>query len=260
MCTFRRLLSGIALLALALALPAVGRAADGPVTVFAAASLRGALDEVVAGWRAAGGAPVRISYAGSSTLARQIERGAPADLFLSADVEWMDSLERGGHLVAGSRRDLLGNTLVLIAPRTAATGGDPLASAQAFAAALDDGRLAMARVATVPAGKYGRDALAHLGLWESAAPRVVEAEDVRQALMLVARGEAPLGVVYASDAQAEPRVRVVAGFPAGSHAPIVYPAAAVARRGAHPQARALLDWFATPGAAAVFARHGFVLR
>ncbi|MBS7458380.1 molybdate ABC transporter substrate-binding protein [Coralloluteibacterium stylophorae] len=254
----RRLLLG-SLLALCTVAPAWAQD-DAPITAFAAASLRGALDEVAAAWQAQGGAPVRISYAGSSTLARQIEAGAPADVFISADVDWMDRVEAQAGLQPGSRRDLLGNSLVVIAPRGRGTG-EVLESAGAMREALGaDGRLAMARTASVPAGKYGRQALESLGYWDAIQPRVVEADDVRAALMLVARGEAPLGVVYGSDAAAEPRVRVVATFPDASHAPIVYPAAALQRADAHAQARAFVDWLARPDSLAVFERHGFVAR
>ena len=201
------------LLALALAAPM----ARAEVTVFAAASLMGALDEVAAGWEDRTGGEVRLSYAGSSALARQIEAGAPADVFVSANVDWMDELGERGLTEPGSRRDLLSNRLVLVGP----AGAAPLALEPGLdlAALLDGGRLAMALVDAVPAGLYGREALRSLGLWGAVEPRVAQAENVRAALALVARGEAPLGVVYASDARAEPRVAVVATFPEGSHPP-----------------------------------------
>ncbi|MCO6381304.1 molybdate ABC transporter substrate-binding protein [Oceanicola sp. 502str15] len=218
-----------------LALPALAQ----EVTVFAAASLKGALDEVVAAWD---GGEVRISYAGSSALARQIGAGAPADLFISANPDWVDWLEAQG--VALERVDLLSNSMVLISraddPRT---GLDQLKGSE---------RVAMALVDAVPAGIYGKAALESLGLWEAVAPRVVQADNVRAALALVALGEAPLGIVYATDALAEPGVAVVAGFPAGSHPPILYPAAALSEAGAP-----LMEFLQTPDAAEIFARHGF---
>jgi len=239
--------------AAALCWPAAGAAAPAPLTVFAAASLKESLDEAAAAYRRATGVPVRVSYGASSALARQIEQGAPAQVFVSADREWMDHLQRRGRIDAASRRDLLGNRLVLVAPRAGA-GKLDLARPGALAAALGSGRLATGQTATVPAGRYARAALEALGHWDAVAPRLAESESVRAALMLVARGEAPLGVVYASDAQAEPRVRVVATFPAGSHPPIVYPAAAL--RGAPPPARDFVRWLSSPPARAIFARRG----
>ncbi|MFY0635857.1 MAG: molybdate ABC transporter substrate-binding protein [Vannielia sp.] len=218
-----------------LALPALAQ----EVTVFAAASLKGALDEVVAAWD---GGEVRISYAGSSALARQIGAGAPADLFISANPDWADWLEAQG--VALERVDLLSNSMVLVSRADdLRTGLDQLKGAE---------RVAMALVDAVPAGIYGKAALESLGLWEAVAPRVVQADNVRAALALVALGEAPLGIVYATDALAEPGVAVVAGFPAGSHPPILYPAAALSEAGAP-----LLEFLQTPDAAEIFARHGF---
>ena len=248
-----------ALLALALVLgPPLGSAAraEGRVVVFAAASLMGALGEVARGWEADTGADVTLSHAGSAALARQIERGAPADVFVSANAAWMNALEAEGLIRPGSRRDLLSNRLVLIAHGRA----EPVALAPGLdlAGVLgEDGRLAMALVDAVPAGIYGRATLASLGAWEAVAPRVVQADSVRAALALVARGEAPYGVVYATDAMAEPRVSVVGTFPEGSHPPIVYPAALTAEAG--PEAAAFLDHLASPEARAVFERHGFVL-
>ncbi|TWH03640.1 MULTISPECIES: molybdate ABC transporter substrate-binding protein [Pseudoxanthomonas] len=230
-------------------------AGDAPLTVFAAASLQESLDEAAAAYRQATGVPVRVSYAASSTLARQIEQGAPAQVFFSADDAWMDYLQQRGRIDPGSRQELLGNTLVLVAPRTAAAPAVDLARPGALAAALGKGRLAVAQTQTVPAGKYARQALQALGHWPAVQGRLAEAESVRVALMLVARGETPLGVVYASDARAEPRVQVVATFPAGSHPPIIYPVAAVAP--ATPAARGFVRWLAGPQARAIFARHGF---
>jgi molybdate transport system substrate-binding protein len=208
----RRLSVFVALAALALlgAGPAVAQTTD-PV-VFAAASLKNALDAIADDWRRETGKHATISYAASSTLAKQIENGAPADLFISADRDWMDYLAQRKLIDAKSRVDLLGNRLVLIAPKDNKTD---LVIRPGFdlAAALGDSRLAMADPAAVPAGLYGKAALETLGVWSSVAKRVAAAENVRAALLLVARGEAPLGIVYQTDAAAEPGVRVVATFP-----------------------------------------------
>jgi|SRR5690554_686918 len=251
---------------LSLAVAACGErgppAAEGgdPLLVFAAASLKESMDAAAAAHAETGGPRVQVSYAASSALARQIEQGAPADVFVSADLAWMDWLAERGLIDAGSRRDLLGNELVLVAPADGDVAPVDLdAGPDGLLARLGDGHVAMALVDAVPAGKYGREALESLGMWEVLAPRVAEGDSVRAALMLVARGEAPLGVVYGSDAAAEPRVRVVATFPADTHAPIVYPAARVAAS-RHAGAAGFVDWLASPEAGAIFRRHGFTLR
>jgi molybdate transport system substrate-binding protein len=223
------------------------------VTVFAAASLKTALDQVAADWTATTGQTVVLSYAATSALARQIEAGAPADIFFAASEDWMDDLEDKGLVQAGSRRDVLGNVLVLIAPAPAPSVD--LASVD-LAALLGDGPLAMAGEA-VPAGIYGRAALSSMGLWDGVATRVAQTDNVRGALALVALGEAQLGVVYASDAMAEPRVSVIATFPKDSHPPIVYPAALTAAA-TGPAPAAFLDYLSGPGALAVFVANGFV--
>ena len=226
----------------------------GPVvTVFAAASLKTALDQVGVAVIAPASLRWRVTYAASSTLARQIEAGAPADLFISADQEWMDHVQARGFIRPGTRVTLLGNTLVLIAPADSATRlrlepGAPLR------ATLGDGRLALADPAVVPAGKYARAALLHLGLWDQVADRVAPADHVRAALALVARGEAPLGIVYGSDARAEPRVRVVDRIAAQTHPPIHYPAALTSAAG--PDAAAVLRRLQEPAASEVFTAHG----
>lgn len=235
----------------ALLLAGSSRAAAEEVVVFAAASLMGALDDAIAPWEAETGHEARISHAGSAALARQIEQGAPAEVFVSANVAWMDALEAGGLLRPGSRRDLVSNRLVLVAHGAAA----PVEVGPEVVRRLGDGPLAMALVDAVPAGIYGREALASAGLWDALAPRIAQSENVRASLALVARGEAPMGVVYATDARAEPGVSVMASFPEKSHAAIVYPAALVA--GAGEAAASLLDHLASPEARAVFARHGF---
>lgn len=224
--------------------------AQSRLVVFAAASLKNALDEVAAGWNPA----PRISYAASSALARQIEQGAPADLFFSADLDWMDYLAGKNLIQAGSRENLLGNRIVLIAPRES-TVTLQLKPGVDLAAALGDRRLAMANVDAVPAGRYGKAALVKLGAWEGVRDKVAQAENVRAALLLVARKEAPLGIVYATDATAEPTVRIVGTFPEDSHPPIVYPVALT--RAAKPEAQAFLDHLKSAKARAVFEKHGF---
>lgn len=240
--------------ALALPLgPRLAGAGAGPVAVFAAASLQGALDEAVAAWQAQGHPGAVISYAGSSLLARQVAAGAPAGLVMLANVAWMDWLEARGAIDRASRRALLGNALVLVAP----AGGAPLElEPGALSARLGpEGRLATGMTEAVPVGIYGKAALQSLGLWDEAAARLAETDNTRAALALVARGEAPLGLVYASDAAAEPRVQVVAALPAASHPEIRYPAALTP--GAGDAAASLLDWLAGPEAAAIFAARGF---
>ncbi|GAB1595391.1 molybdate ABC transporter substrate-binding protein [Lysobacter claricitrinus] len=244
-----------ALLLLLAALPAF---AAEPITVFAAASLKETLDEAGALYGRTHGATVRVSYAASSALARQIEDGAPADVFISADLDWMDELQAKRLIDTTTRRDIAGNALVLIAPTDATTPRVTLKRGVDLRPLLGtDGRIALALTASVPAGKYGRAALESLGAWATVQPRVVEAENVRAALQLVARGEAVLGIVYASDALAEPRVRAVARFPAATHPRIVYPAARIAAS-AHPKSADFVAWLATPAAQAVFRRHGFL--
>lgn len=230
------------------------------LTVFAAASLKGALDEVAGAYASAGHAAPRISYAGTSALARQVEQGAPADVFLSADGEWMDYLQQRHLIDPATRHDLLANALVLVEPAERTTTLS-LDRSDDWTRALGDGRLAVARVDSVPAGKYARAALTTLGVWATLEPRLAQTDDVRQALMFVARGEAPLGIVYRTDAQSGAEVRIVATFPAESHAPIVYPAAAVEREGASGERGAFLDFLRGEAAATIFRKHGFdVLR
>lgn len=199
-----------------------------PVTVFAAASLKTALDKVATMHMQASGTRIVITYAASSALARQIEKGAPADVFISADIPWMDHLDKAGLLETGTRTDLLGNTLVIVAPADAAV---PLPlTPEAIDRTLGTGRLAVGLVASVPAGRYAKAALVHLGLWSTVEGRLAQAENVRAALAFVARGEAPLGIVYATDAVADRRVRVVARIPSSAHPPIVYPLAVMRER------------------------------
>ncbi len=247
-------------LGFALALPvAPGFArAQSNVVIFAAARLKNALDEIAAAWAKDSGKPApRISYAASSALARQMEQGAPADVFISADLDWMDYAASRNLIKADTRFDLLGNKIVLIAPRDsrtatlAITGGD-------LARALAGGKLSMGNVDAVPAGKYGKAALERLGAWNSVKDSIAQAENVRAALVLVARGEAPLGIVYSTDAAAEPGVRIVATFPADSHPPITYPVA-VTRESKHADAKAFLDFLRSARARAVFEKQGFTV-
>lgn len=224
-----------------------------PVTVFGAASLKNALDEVGAEYAKTGG-EARFSYGASSAIARQIEQGAPADVFVSADSDWMDYLAQRRLIVASTRRDLLTNRLALIAPADSKTNLK-IARGMPIAQALGSGRLALAGP-DVPAGKYGRASLTALGVWDSVSGKLASAENVRSALQFVARGESPLGVVYDTDALVEPRVRIVGLFPAGSHPRIVYPAAVVASS-KNPDAARFLAFLRSPRAAAIFKKYGF---
>lgn len=232
-----------------------GNAQSGAPVVLAAASMQESLEAAATQWAAQGHAKPVLSFAASSALARQVEAGAPADLFISADQEWMDALEAKGLLRPGTRAPLLGNSLVLIAPATSKTRLDLRAGAP-LAAALGDGRLALADPAGVPAGRYARQGLEKLGLWDSVSGRIAAGDNVRAALALVAQGEAPLGVVYATDAAAERKVRVVATFPADSHVPITYPVA-ILREARSTDAAGFRAFLLSPQGQAVFRRFGF---
>ncbi len=242
---------------LLLALPALGHAAEPrPITVFAAASLKESLDEAAAAWTKRSGQKVSISYAGSAALAKQIEQGAPADVFISADSEWMDYLQQGKLIDVGTRTNLVGNRLVVIAPTASALRTLSLKPA-AVRQALGYGRLAMAEIALVPAGRYGKQALTTLGLWDAVSGQLAQADNVRAAMAFVSRGEAPLGIVYATDAQAEPKVRVVAAIPGRTHDLIVYPVARVAKT--PPAAtKGFLTFLHGDKAKAIFKRAGFL--
>lgn len=230
------------------------RAAEGPVLVFAAASLTNVLQDIGRDFEAKRGTKILFSFAASMTLARQIAASSGPDIFAAADEESMDYLDTRALIARASRKDLLRNTLVLIAP---ADSNLQLAIGERFglAQALGGGRLALANPDAVPAGRYGRAALRKLGVWDSVANRLAPAEDVRAALAYVARGEAPLGIVYATDARVEPKVRLVGTFPANSHDPIVYPIALT--RDAKPSAARFLEYLSGPEARAVFVRAGF---
>lgn len=239
----------------ALSWPAVS--AERTVTVYAAASLTSALQEAGKDFETATGTKVKFSFAASSLLARQIEAGAEADVFFSADAEWMNYLADRSLVQTASRKDILSNRLALIAAKENLVQLE-IKAGFALAQALGDGRLAIADPDSVPAGRYARSALTSLGVWGSVADRLARAENVRVALTHVARGEAPLGIVYETDAKAEPLVRVVGIFPATSHVPIVYPAALTAH-GTSTEARAFLKYIQGDKAAAAFERHGFTV-
>jgi len=247
------LAAGMIAALLGIAAPAASAAG---VTVFAAASLSDALGDVAKAYQAKTGTLPALSFAASSTLARQIEASRGADLFISADTDWMDYLDSRGLIAHETRKNLLGNKLVLIAPASANVS---LAIAPHFdlLGALKGGRLAIADPDTVPAGRYARTALSTLGVWNSVVNRTVNAENVRVALSYVARGEAPLGIVYATDAYGEKSVRIVAAFPDNTHAAIVYPAALT--RDAGPGARKFLDFLSGPEASAIFQKDGFII-
>jgi molybdate transport system substrate-binding protein len=233
--------------------PAIAQ--DRPILVFAAASLKEALDDINAQFSQETGKSAAISYAASSTLANQIEAGAPADIFISADLDWMDYLAKRERIKVASRKTLLGNRLVLVVPKDSTAileikPGFPLANL------LGDGKLAMADTSAVPAGKYGRAALESLGVWSSVERKIAQAENVRAALALVARGEAPYGIVYQTDAAAEPNVRIAGIFPENTHPPIVYPIALTAGSN-NPDAAAFLAYLESHKARALFEKQGF---
>src|SRR5688572_1901958 len=251
----RRLAISVAAVVAMLALSQPGAAQQNrpELLVFAAASLTDALGELSPHWEKAAGMPVRLSFAASSVLARQIEAGGRADVFISADQEWMDYLQARGLLEQSTRRELAGNRLVLIAP---ADSGIELRIAPGFrlAAALGTGRLSTGDPDTVPVGRYARSALVSLGVWDEIRDRLVRADNVRGALMFVARGEAPLGIVYNTDAVMDSRVRIVDTFPENSHAPITCPGAVTIA--ANNEARAFLEFLGSPAARDTWRRFG----
>jgi molybdate transport system substrate-binding protein len=224
------------------------------ITVFAAASLKDAFDENAKAFQAQSGDRVVVSYAASSALAKQIEAGAPADLFISADLDWMDYLAQRRLIKTDTRRNLLRNRLVLIAPADSKVSVE-IAPGFPLAGLLGNGRLAMANPDAVPAGKYGKASLEALGVWKDVQSKVASTENVRAALMLVSRGEAPLGIVYRTDAAADPKVRVAGIFPENTHPPIIYPIAVTVV--GKPAAMAFVAWLNKPEARAIFQKHGF---
>jgi molybdate transport system substrate-binding protein len=225
------------------------------VTVFAAASLKEAMDDQAKQFEASTGNKVIVSYGASNTLARQIESAAPADVFISADLDWMDYLDRRHLLAPNTRANVLRNALVLVAP-SSSTASLKIAPNFGLAAALGAERLAMANPDSVPAGKYGKSALENLGVWTSVEGKIARAENVRAALALVSRGEAPLGIVYRTDALADKGVRIVDTFPQDSHPEIIYPGALLAISNS-TAARPLLDYLNSAPARPVWERYGF---
>jgi molybdate transport system substrate-binding protein len=232
-----------------------GFAQDKSLTVFAAASMKNALDDIDAAYTAKTGIKIVASYAASSALAKQIEQGAPADIFLSADTDWMDYATVNKNINEPTRVNLLGNSIVLIAPKDSRV--DNVAIGQGFdlAKLAGDGKIATADVKSVPVGKYAKASLEKLGAWTAAEPKFAMTENVRAALALVARGEAPLGIVYSTDAKVEPGVKIVGAFPADSHPPIIYPVAATAT--AKPEATEYIAFLRSAAAKAIFEKYGF---
>lgn len=229
--------------------------ADDKLVVFAAASMKTALDAAVAAYHKGGGPEVSLSYGGSLGLARQLVAGAPADVFISADEPSMDAAVKGKAIKPDTRVDFLRNHLVVVAPKTSKLEKLDLTPA-AFAAAIGSGRLATGEVKTVPAGRYAKEALDKLGLWATVGPKLAMTDNVRAALEYVARGETPLGIVYATDAASDPRVKVVARFPDGSHQPIVYPIALTAAS-KNPAAPRFVAFLRSAAAAPTFEKQGF---
>lgn len=225
------------------------------VTVFAAASLKNAFDEVTSAWKAETGKEVTISYAASSALAKQIESGAPVDIFISADMDWMDYLAAKKLIKEATRMSLLGNSIVLVTSKDNAQHLD-IKEGFDLAGLLGDGRLAMGAIDSVPAGKYGKAALETLGIWSSVKSKIAGAENVRAALLLVSRGEAPYGIVYKTDAVTDKEVVIAGTFPDDSHRPIVYPIAMLAVS-KNADAMSLLDYVKSNKAVPLFEKHGF---
>ncbi|MGH6815087.1 MAG: molybdate ABC transporter substrate-binding protein [Hyphomicrobiaceae bacterium] len=233
------------------------QAQDGDLIVFAAASLKNALDAINAQWQKETGKKATISYGASPALAKQIEQAAPAQMFISADLDWMDYVAGKNLIKPDTRSNLLGNRIVLIAPKDKAQTVD-IKPGFDLAKILGDGRLAMANVDSVPAGKYGKAALEKLGIWASVSGKIAQAENVRAALLLVSRGEAPAGIVYRTDAAADPNVKIVGRFPEDTHPPIVYPIALTANA-THPDAAAFLAYVKSAKAKPLFEAQGFTV-
>lgn len=242
-----------------LGIPSVSAPAEAAekVTVFAAASLKNALDDITAAWQKETGKDATISYAASSALAKQIESGAPADIFISADLDWMDYVEKKSLINADTRTNLLGNRIVLVASKD---NVEPVEIKKGFdlAKLLGDGRLAMGAVDTVPAGKYGKSALESLGVWSSVESKVAGAESARAALLLVSRGEAPYGIVYQTDAAADKEVKIIGTFPEDSHKPIIYPLA-ILSESKNADAVSLFDYIKSDKAVPFFEKQGFTV-
>ena len=251
----RRVLAAVAAAIAVKSLPQAAAAQEKSITVFAAASMKNALDEIDSLFTKQSGIKVVASYAASSALMKQIELGAPADVFLSADIDWMDYGAKRNLIRNDTRENLLGNRLVLIAPRDSKIGNVTIGPGFDLAALAGSGRIATGDVRAVPAGLYAKAALEKLGIWSSVESKMAMAENVRAALVLVARGEAPLGIVYETDAKVDPGVKIVGVFPEDSHPPIIYPVAMT--KDAKPDAAQYLAFLRTPEAKAVFERYGF---
>jgi molybdate transport system substrate-binding protein len=251
----RSLLSAVIVAGLCAALAAPVSAQDRTITVFAAASMKNALDDINAAFLKASGTRVVASYAASSALAKQIEQGAPADVFASADVDWMDYSTQKKTIKDDTRVNLLGNRLVLIAPKDAKITDVKIGPGFDLAKVIGDGRITTGEVSSVPVGKYAKGALLKLGIWPSVEKKFAMADNVRGALALVARGEAVLGIVYETDAKVEPNVKIAGAFPPDSHPPIVYPVAATVN--AKPEAAAYLNFLRSGTAKTVFEQYGF---
>ena len=254
----RDFLKSFLLLLIPVLLSVPGKASADEITVFAAASLTNALSEAGPAFEQKEKHPVRFSFASSSALAKQIENGAPANIFISADQEWMDYLEQRKLIAEGSRVDLLGNRLVLIAPANSTLSLE-LKPGVNLSEILSGGLLATGDPDHVPVGKYARAALGKLAVWEGLDGRIARADSVRAALALVERAECPLGIVYATDAAGSRKVKVVGTFPADSHPPIVYPAALVKGKDT-PAARSLLEFLKSPAARPIFEKQGFAVK
>jgi molybdate transport system substrate-binding protein len=235
--------------------PSPASAQEKTLTVFAAASMKNALDDIDAAYTAKTGVKVSASYAASSTLARQIEQGAPADVFVSADTDWMDYAIKHKNINEQTRVNLLGNSIVLIAPKDSKIDNVNIGPGFDLAKLAGDGRIATGDVTAVPVGKYAKAALEKLGAWKAAEPKFAMAESVRAALTLVARGEAALGIVYSSDTKVERGVKIVGTFPADTYPPIIYPVAATTT--AKPEAAGYLAFLRSPAAKAILERYGF---
>jgi molybdate transport system substrate-binding protein len=232
------------------------QAEDKTLVVFAAASMKNALDDIDTAFTAKTGVKVSASYAASSTLAKQIEQGAPADIFVSADTDWMDYAVGKKNINESTRVNLLGNSIVLIAPKDSKIDNVTIGPGFDLAKLAGDGKIATGDVKAVPVGKYAKAALEKLGAWQAAEPKFAMAESVRAALTLVARGEAVLGIVYSTDAKVEPGVKIVGTFPADTHPPIIYPVAATAT--ARPEANDYMSFLRAPAAKTVLEKYGFV--
>ena len=231
------------------------QAQDKSLTVFAAASMKNALDDVDTAFTAKTGVKIAASYAASSTLAKQIEQGAPADIFLSADTDWMDYATGRKDINEPTRVNLLGNSIVLIAPKDSRVDNVTIGPGFDLAKLAGDSKIATGDVKAVPVGKYAKAALEKLGAWQAAEPKFAMADSVRAALTLVARGEAALGIVYSTDTKVEPGVKIVGTFPADSHPPIIYPVAATAT--AKTEAAEYLAFLRSSAAKAIFEKYGF---